>query len=118
MELATPLANEVVRAEHDGPVLAATPTLTSGPTGVHVHGHGTDERFASTHFPDDEAGATAVHHLHGGSADVLLGGKRLAEVILKARKWVAVGDVKWSQGTGSPCDPGSLHRIGGSRPWS
>ena len=56
--------------------------------------------FASdaAHFPDDEAGATAVHHLHGGSADVLLGGKRLAEVILKARKRVAVGDVEWSQG--------------------
>ena len=45
LKLATPLANEVVRAEHDGPVLAATPTLTARPTGVHVHGHGADERF-------------------------------------------------------------------------
>jgi hypothetical protein len=52
--------------------------------------------FASdaSHFPDDEAGGVPIHHFHGGSAHVLLGRKRFAEVMLKARKRVAVGNVE------------------------
>jgi hypothetical protein len=69
------------------------PTIAASHRVIHL-------RFASdaAHLPDDEARPTAVHHLHGGSADVLLGGKRLTEVMLEARKWIAVRDVEWRQG--------------------
>ena len=98
LDLPAPLADQVIRAEHDGPVLAAIAALPSRALGVLMHRCDADQCFPGSHLPNDKPSFMQVEHLDRGGDHMLLAVEGVAEEVVEAGQLVAAGDVERVEG--------------------
>ena len=99
-QLPAPLADQVVRAKDDGPVLATRAPLLATPLSVLVGGEHSEKRLPGSHLANDKAVTNPIEHLDGGGDHVCLSGERLAVVgdVVEVRQRIAEGNVERGQG--------------------